>query len=213
MPVPVAVASPESAASALNVTVEYIDEGGGRVRAPLAMSSQVRFERSSPIRATRSFRGQRNFGGLWWIATTRSHVGFESWLKRDQLIMLDFDPSVVGISSWPLSLHWRTDIGERHRSPDYFVRLADGAAVVLDVRTNDMPESDDECAVTAAACAQVGWPTPSSRQIGSGVHGEPAMVGRLPPPPMCKRLCAHREVSSPWPEGLRARKHVARDSV
>jgi hypothetical protein len=26
-------------------------------------------------------------------------VGYESWLERDQLMLLDFDPAVVGIAS------------------------------------------------------------------------------------------------------------------
>jgi hypothetical protein len=37
-------------------------------------------------------------------------VGFESWLERDHVLHLDFDPSVVGIASQPLWLHW-TDEG------------------------------------------------------------------------------------------------------
>lgn len=159
--------------AALGVTVEYIDEVGGRVRAPLALSSQVRFEGSSPIGGPRTFRGQRNFDGLWWMAMTRSHVGFESWLRRDQLIQLDFDTSVVGVFAWPFALHWHTDAGERHHSPDYFVRLANGAAVVLDVRTTDVPELDDECAVIASACAQVGW---QHRRVG---RSDPVFMANL----------------------------------
>ncbi|MFC9636550.1 hypothetical protein ACFTY8_47100 [Streptomyces mirabilis] len=27
------------------------------------------------------------------------HVGFESWLERDRLVLMDFDPAVVGIAS------------------------------------------------------------------------------------------------------------------
>ena len=32
----------------------------------------------------------------WWTATTGSLVGYESWLERDWLMLLDFDPDVVG---------------------------------------------------------------------------------------------------------------------
>lgn len=120
------------------------------------MSSRVRFESAPPVRVTRSFKGQSNFAGLWWMATTRSHVSFESWLKRDHLIVLDFDPSVVGVSSCPFLLRWRTDDGDRHHAPDYFARRADGTAVVIDVRT-ELREPDDEFAFIAAAGAQVGW--------------------------------------------------------
>lgn len=34
-------------------------------------------------------------------ATTGAHVGFESWLERDHLMLLDFDPGVVGIAAQP----------------------------------------------------------------------------------------------------------------
>jgi hypothetical protein len=33
--------------------------------------------------------------GLWWSATTGGHVGFESWLERDQVMALDFDAAVT----------------------------------------------------------------------------------------------------------------------
>jgi putative transposase len=33
--------------------------------------------------------------------TTGDHVGYESWLERDRLILLDFAPDVVGIVSQP----------------------------------------------------------------------------------------------------------------
>ncbi|WP_327328653.1 hypothetical protein OG735_32230 [Streptomyces sp. NBC_01210] len=29
------------------------------------------------------------------------HVGFESWLERDRLLFMDFDPKVAGIASQP----------------------------------------------------------------------------------------------------------------
>ncbi|GAA4205450.1 hypothetical protein GCM10022252_66090 [Streptosporangium oxazolinicum] len=41
-------------------------------------------------------------------------MGYESWLERDRLVLLDFAPDVVGIASQPFWLHWRDD-GERRR--------------------------------------------------------------------------------------------------
>jgi hypothetical protein len=35
---------------------------------------------------------------------TRQHVGYESWLERDHLMLLDYDPDVVGIASQPFWL-------------------------------------------------------------------------------------------------------------
>jgi hypothetical protein len=34
-------------------------------------------------------------------------VGFESWVERDQLVVLDFDPAVTAVASQPFWLLWR----------------------------------------------------------------------------------------------------------
>lgn len=83
-------------------------------------------------------------------------MGFESWLERDHVLHLDFDPSVVGIASQPLWLHW-TDEGGKPNShaPDFFARRSDGSAMVIDCRPverrtpRDMAKFD----ATARACA------------------------------------------------------------
>ena len=113
-----------------------------------------------PWRGFASYRGQSSFSGWWWSATTSAHVGFESWLERDQLMMLDFDPAVLGVVSQPFRLSWRDEAGARRRHvPDYFARLADGSGLVVDVRADDRVEERDAAAfeVTRQACEQVGW--------------------------------------------------------
>ncbi|MFF2144204.1 hypothetical protein [Kitasatospora sp. NPDC058190] len=46
-------------------------------------------------------RGQRYFPGWYWAATTASLVGFESWLERERLMLLDHDRRAVGLASQP----------------------------------------------------------------------------------------------------------------
>lgn len=58
-------------------------------------------ETSQPARRFTSYMGQRNLPGHWWSATDGQHVGYESWLERDHLMLLDFDPAVVAIASQP----------------------------------------------------------------------------------------------------------------
>ena len=71
---------------------------------------------------------QRYSPGLWWSSTTGGHVGYESWLERDHLMLLDFDPAVVRIASQPSWLFWDDEASGRRRSHprDYFAWLADG---------------------------------------------------------------------------------------
>ncbi|TDB70108.1 TnsA-like heteromeric transposase endonuclease subunit [Micromonospora sp. KC721] len=91
-------------------------------------AAEVQFELVKPVRGFPSYKRQRNFPGLWWSSTTGGHVGYESWLERDHLMLLDFDLAVVGIASQPFWLFWDDAASGRRRShaPDYFARLADG---------------------------------------------------------------------------------------
>jgi hypothetical protein len=79
----------------------YVTADGERHRKVLSQCWNVRFEGVPPVRAFVSYKGQKNFTGLRWTATVDGHVGFESWLERDNLMLLDFDPAVTGISSQP----------------------------------------------------------------------------------------------------------------
>jgi hypothetical protein len=79
--------------------VSFVDMDGLRRSEPLSSCWMVPFEQVLPVRAFGSHPGKKSFSGLWWSATTADHVGYESWLERDQVMALDFDADVVGISS------------------------------------------------------------------------------------------------------------------
>ena len=68
--------------------LEFQVAGGSWQREPLSSCLGTRFE-----------KGLRNFAGWWYFATTGAHVGFESWLERDHLMLMDFDPGVEAVSS------------------------------------------------------------------------------------------------------------------
>jgi hypothetical protein len=119
------------------------------------------FEDVLPAREFTSYRRQRHFPGLWWLATTGRHVGFESWLERDHAMLLEFDRDVRGLSSQPFTLTWRDPAGKKvSHTPDYFARMSDGSAVVVDVRPAKRVKPPDAAKfeMTASACATVsGW--------------------------------------------------------
>ena len=147
-------------AAAERAWVECRSADGGVLSGPWSSMWSTRFESAIPWRGFAAYRGQSNVSGWWWSATTGTHVGFESWLERDQLMVLDFDPDVVGISSQPFRLSWHDTTGRRRRHvPDYFARLADGSAAVVDVRADDRIEPSDAAAfeITRRVCEQVGW--------------------------------------------------------
>mgnify|MGYP002336040723 CR=1 FL=1 len=140
--------------------IGYVTEDGAELGMPLVEAWAVPFEQSMPVRGYTPRKGQRHLSGLWWSATTGGHVGFESWLERDHVMLLDFDPVVVGIVSQPFWLRWVDETNERvSHAPDFFARRADGSAVVIDCRPVERRKSRDvaKFEATAKACGLVGW--------------------------------------------------------
>ncbi|WP_083894468.1 TnsA-like heteromeric transposase endonuclease subunit [Nocardia tenerifensis] len=147
--------------------LEYSPRTGEVSTSALAQCWNMAFERCSPVRQFASYRGQTNFPGWWWMATTGDHVGHESWLERDHLIVLDADPDVIGVAAQPFWIHWRDEDGRlRRHAPDFFARTRDGGAVVIDVRADERIAARDAEAfeATGRACAAVGW---SYRRVGA----------------------------------------------
>lgn len=140
--------------------LEFQVAGGVWERGSLSSCGGVRFEEALPVRPFRFEKGLRNFAGWWYFAKTGAHVGFESWLERDHLMLMDFDPAVRAVSSQPFWLRWYDREGRaRRHAPDFFARLADGTGVVVDVRPDDrIPARDAETfALTGSACQVAGW--------------------------------------------------------
>lgn len=163
------------AALAEQFEVGYVKEDGEQ-RLPLTEAWSVPFESCWPVRGFSSYKGQRNHVGHWWTATTGDLVGYESWLERDHLLLLDFDPDTVGIASQPFWLFWTTAEGKpRSHAPDYFARLANGSALVLDCRPVERIKPRDQVAfdATRAACDLLGW-----RYEVAGAPSE-ALVGNV----------------------------------
>jgi hypothetical protein len=55
----------------------------------------------APARSFPTYKGQRNYPGLLWTATTGTLVGYESLLERDRLWLADFDRLCVGSAGSP----------------------------------------------------------------------------------------------------------------
>jgi hypothetical protein len=155
-----AAAPPSHPLAVAGFEIGYVAEDGVEHRVPLQEAWAVSFEFGLPVRRFTARKGQRHLSGLWWSATTRGHVGFESWLERDQLMLLDFDSAVVGIASQPFWLRWRNDVDEPlAHTPDFFARRRDGSALVVDCRPVERrpPRDVAKFDATAEACALLGW--------------------------------------------------------
>ena len=139
--------------------MEFVREDGTRRREPLALCAAELFEEAVPVRSFHWAKGAAHFPGLWWSSTVLAHVGFESWLERDHVMLMDFDPGIVGIASQPFWLHWQDEAGRsRRHAPDFFARRADGGGVVIDVRPDDrFRQRTGGVPHDRPACGQAGW--------------------------------------------------------
>jgi hypothetical protein len=150
-----------SASPAEGFEVGFVGGDGAERRVPLGDAAGLPLEEALPARRIVSRRGQRHLPGQWWSATCGCHVGFESWLERDHLMLMDFDPAVTAIVSQPFWLSWTDAAGKRRRhAPDYFARRADGTCIVVDCRPEERRgEPRDREAFEAArrASEAAGW--------------------------------------------------------
>lgn len=122
----------------------------------------VRFEQLAPVAAFAVVPGRRWGPGWWWSATTGRHVMHGSQAMCTQLMLLDRDPQVVGLSARPVRLIWRDPDSRRALSwvPQLFARYADGRALLADCPATAEPAAGRAAraaAVLEAACAAVGF--------------------------------------------------------
>ena len=113
-----------------------------------------------PARSFPTYKGQRNYPGLLWTATTGSLVGYESLLERDRLWLADFDPAVRAISGQPFWLTGRDGSTLRRHVPDFLLQLDDGHYLVVDVKPAallDEPKVAEVLSWTGRMCAGKGW--------------------------------------------------------
>lgn len=125
----------------------------------LSAWASLGLESALPVRSFLSWPGKRNYEGSWWSNTTGSHVGFESLLERDFLMLADYEQDVVGIASQPFAVLWpRGTEGARGHVPDFFVRLRDGGGRVVDVRSPEHLEAGArQFSLTRKLCEEAGW--------------------------------------------------------
>jgi hypothetical protein len=87
---------------------------------------------AQPWRTFKWYHGQRNYLGLYWSATERRHLIYESRHELAHLLCADFDASVTRITTQPFRLEVRSGGRIRHHVPD-FLLLLNGAPMVVDV--------------------------------------------------------------------------------
>jgi hypothetical protein len=149
------------ARSSNNEQIDFLPAVDGAIsHVDRAELSLIPFEDAAPIRTAPNYKGQRNYTGEWWCATTERHVAYESWVERDFLMSADFDSDVVGIAVQPFTFRFFASSGSlREHTPDVFLRHPNGDATVVDVRPDARVDNDAREAfeATRRLCDEVGW--------------------------------------------------------
>ena len=110
----------------LDIEAHYVSADRGAVSTTLGAVDSLRLVHGLPVRDIPSHAGQRHYPGLFWSATTRGHVWYESLLELDRLWLADFDPEVEWIASQPVWLVGLDGTTRRRHVPDLFLRSPRG---------------------------------------------------------------------------------------
>ncbi|WP_198144755.1 TnsA-like heteromeric transposase endonuclease subunit [Nesterenkonia jeotgali] len=133
---------------------------GEEVSTTLGEVDQFRLSKALPVRKFQAHKKQRHYSGLFWSATTRHHVPYESRLELDRLWLADFDSSVAWIASQPM---WLTGIDNgalRRHVPDFLLTHVDDSVTVVDVKPREFalrPKAAEVFAWTQELCTTRGW--------------------------------------------------------
>jgi hypothetical protein len=119
-----------------SAVLKYKDGRNHVVETPWRDADLSAVAKGKPWRRFPWYLGQRNYSGVYWSATERTLVGYESRLELAHLILADFDACVKSIASQPFHLIFRSRGKKVHRTPDYLLLLESGPRV-LEVKPAD----------------------------------------------------------------------------
>ena len=136
-------------AGLLGVEVRYVRADADSVVTSLGSVDVESVVRGLPVRRVRSHAGQRHYSGLYWSSTTGAHVGYESRLELDRLVLADFDFDVEWMAAQPMWLGGCDGSTRRRHVPDLLLRLRGGRYVLVDVKPAEFAARPEVAAVFA----------------------------------------------------------------
>ena len=143
-----------------DVALRYCDPVGDTITMMWTDASAAVIVGGLPVRVPPAYRGQRNYPGLFWVATNQRTLVYESLLELDRLWLADFDPTVVAIASQPFQITGRDGGALRSHVPDLLVVHDDDRATLVDVkpaRLLDQPRVRAQFDWTRELCRDKGW--------------------------------------------------------
>lgn len=139
------------------------------VTTSLGEASGAAIAQGDPVRLPVSRLGQRNYSGLFWSATTRDHLAYESLLELDRLWLADFDENVVKILTQPFQVRGSDGAVVRTHIPDVLLTHGDGRYTVVDVKPEALLGRPE-------VAAQFKWTSPSVERRAGGTRYSPVRL-------------------------------------
>lgn len=146
--------------SVSEVTLRYCAASGEVVTAPLQTVRAESIASGLPIRIPPTYRGQRNYPGLFWAATNDRTLVYESLLELDRLWLADFDSTVRGIATQPFQVTSRDGPATRFHVPDLLLTHTDMRVTVIDVKPESLVNKTEvkrQFDWTRVMCRDRGW--------------------------------------------------------
>ncbi|MEU2389025.1 TnsA-like heteromeric transposase endonuclease subunit [Streptomyces sp. NPDC012461] len=140
--------------------------GAGReVQVPAEQAGTVELLDREPVWVPLRHPSERSIVTYWWSATTSRHVGCRSLQRLSMAMLLDFHPQVSDFAAWTARLEWVERGRVRRFVPDFFVRTAQGATVVVACPSASGASKrwEKQRQVLEQACSAAGWQLGSPR--------------------------------------------------
>ncbi|MFF9795354.1 TnsA-like heteromeric transposase endonuclease subunit [Streptomyces bacillaris] len=145
--------------------IVHRDDRGREISVPAGQAAGISVAGGEPVWVPLRHRSERSIVTYWWSATTGKLVGCRSLERLSVAMLLDFHPNVVEFSAWTARLEWRERSRIRRFVPDFFVRTAAGATVVVACPPASGPSGrwQRQQEVLKQACEAAGWQLGSPR--------------------------------------------------
>ncbi|MCZ4120248.1 TnsA-like heteromeric transposase endonuclease subunit [Streptomyces sp. H39-S7] len=189
-----------------DLQVVHLDASGRTRKIPAAHAGQTPLTQRQPVWTPGRHPSERSIATLWWSATTHELVGCRSLDRLSVAMLLDFNPAVVDFTAWAAQLEWRERGRVRTLVPDFFVRTATGATVVVHCPPAAGPSKrwHDQREVLQQACQEAGWQLGEPRVPGPMAQSNLRWVSRYRQPRNSDRAVERalwQAVTAPRPLG------------
>ncbi|MFE0824249.1 TnsA-like heteromeric transposase endonuclease subunit [Streptomyces sp. NPDC058847] len=145
--------------------IVHRNSAGREVQVPAEQAGTVEMFDREPVWVPLRHPSERSIVTYWWAATTGKHVGCRSLQRLSMAMLLDFHPRVSDFAAWTARLEWTERGHTRRFVPDFFVRTARGATVVVSCppASGASGRWEKQRKVLEQACEAAGWQLGSPR--------------------------------------------------